>query len=366
MSTSAASEELKDILGAEDIDLRVTYEDDSNLGEAHTVTLSDGSTIQVKDNGTMRTELTSQELADSHMGVGINLGNTLEAVLTMDDKKNVTDRTKYDTAWSQPVTSREFIDNLHTYGINPLRIPVAWSNGDADDGTYTINGKLLDRVEEVANYALDNGMYVVINDHWDNQWWGQFGACVKDEDGKKVADEETRAEAWKRYERYWTQIAERFKGYSDHLIFEGANEELGERLNDSICVNGPAKGYAKPDNATSDIKVLAGNLKPDELYDTANRINQLFVDTIRQSGGNNANRHLLIPGYNTDIGCTADDRYIMQYRCFGIPAHTLTVAVPKFIIKILQYFTIRSIVQTEVRMWIVLPVGLPVRRRQRW
>lgn len=71
---------------------------------------------------------------------------------------------------------------------------------------------------------------------------GAFGACKKDADGNKVADEETRAAAWTRYESYWTQISERFKDYSDHLIFEGANEELGTRLNDAICLNGPAKG----------------------------------------------------------------------------------------------------------------------------
>ena len=166
---------------------------------------------------------------------------------------------------------------------------------------------MLDRVEEVVNYALDNGMYVVINDHWDNQWWGQFGACKKDADGNKIADEETRKNAWTRYERYWTQICERFKNYSDHLIFEGANEELGERLNDGICVNGPAKGYSKPDNAGPDIEVVSGNLKTDELYDTTNKINQKFVDIVRASGGNNTNRHLLIPGYNTDILSTANE-----------------------------------------------------------
>ena len=61
-----------------------------------------------------------------------------------------------------------------------MRIPVAWSNGDKDDGTYTIDPKLLARVEQVANWALNQGMYVIINDHWDNQWWGQFGACYKE------------------------------------------------------------------------------------------------------------------------------------------------------------------------------------------
>ena len=301
---------LSKILGAEDIDIRMKWNDKSNIGDGHQVTLSNGSTITVKDNGTMRKDMTAQQLADTEMGMGINLGNTLEAVQAVENKKNVTG-TGYDTAWSQPVTTREYIDFLHTYGINTIRIPIAWSNGDIDDGTYTIRGDMLDRVEEVVNYALDNGMYVVINDHWDNQWWGQFGACKKDANGNKVTDEETRKNAWTRYEKYWTQICERFKNYSDHLIFEGANEELGERLNDGICVNGPAKGYSKPDNAGPDIEVVSGNLKTDELYDTTNKINQKFVDIVRASGGNNTNRHLLIPGYNTDILSTANEKFIM-------------------------------------------------------
>ena len=313
---SASAEEatnLNKILGAEDLaDLKMKWNDTSNItaGQTKEVTLSDGSTITIKDNGTMRKELSSQELADNEMGSGINLGNTLEAVWTVDTKNDVTGA-KFDQAWNQPETTREYIECLHSYGINTLRIPIAWSNGDVDDGTYTIRPALLDRVETVVNYALDCGMYVIINDHWDNQWWGQFGACVKDEEGKKVADEKTRANAWVRYESYWKQIAERFQGYSDHLIFEGANEELGERLNDGICVNGPAKGYCKPDNAGKDVEVISGNLKTDELYDTVNKINKKFVDIIRESGGNNAYRHLLIPGYNTNIQNTADERFIM-------------------------------------------------------
>ena len=63
---------------------------------------------------------------------------------------------------------------------------------DSEDGTYTINEKYLGRVEEVVNYALNCGMYVIVNDHWDSQWWGQFGACKEDADGKKTADETKR------------------------------------------------------------------------------------------------------------------------------------------------------------------------------
>lgn len=140
---------------------------------------------------------------------------------------------------------------------------------------------------------------------------GQFGACKKDAEGNKTADEETRKAAWARYEKYWTQICERFKNYSDHLILESANEELGTRLNDAICLNGPAKGYNKPDDAAADVEALGGNLTTDELYQTTNSINQKFVDIVRASGGNNADRHLLIAGYNTNIKDTIDDRFIM-------------------------------------------------------
>lgn len=298
------------ILEAEDISLRMKWNDKSNVGEGHTVTFSDGSTITAKDNGSIRKEMTAQQLADTEMGIGINLGNTMEATYAVEKKASLT-KTDYDTAWGQPVTTQEYIDCLHSYGINTVRIPVAWSNGDIDDGNYTIRTEMMDRIEEVVNYALNDGMYVIINDHWDNQWWGQFGACKKDADGNKVVDEETRKAAWTRYERYWMQICERFKDYSDHLIFEGANEELGSRLNDSICVNGPAKGYRKPDDAGEDVEAVSGNLTTDELYQTTNEINQKFVDIVRASGGNNINRHLLVAGYNTNISDTSDSRFAM-------------------------------------------------------
>jgi hypothetical protein len=89
------------------------------------------------------------------------------------------------------------------------------------------------------------------------------------------------------------------------LIFEGANEELGTRLNDPICSNGFI--------VSKDAKEvgIGGNLTEDECYTTANAINQKFVDVVRATGGNNAYRHLLIPGYDTDIASTADNRFKM-------------------------------------------------------
>ena len=312
---------------------RFVWEDTSNIGEAQEVQIVGGTSESMikKDNGKMRQELNSQDLVDSHMGLAINLGNTMEATLSMPIKMQYAAKdyegvsaTWFETAWGASVTTQKYIDTLHSYGINTLRIPVAWSNMDSEDTTYTINEKYLGRVEEIVNYALNDGMYVIINDHWDNGWWGQFGAAKKeprlDADGNpkygtdgsplynKVADEERRAEAWKRYERYWTQIAERFKDYSDHLIFEGANEELGKRLNDSIYRNGygaPTDPYDTTDEA------LPGNLKQDEMYKITNDINQKFVEVVRNTGGNNESRFLLIPGYDTNMGYTADERFVM-------------------------------------------------------
>jgi endoglucanase len=107
------------------------------------------------------------------------------------------------------------------------------------------------------------------------------------------ADKTKRANAMTMYKSMWTQISERFKNYSDYLIFEGANEEVGNRLNDA------QKGGK------------IGTLSKDELYETANKINQTFVDTVRATGGNNELRFLLIPGYNTDIDETCNDKFVM-------------------------------------------------------
>ncbi|MCH5268757.1 MAG: glycoside hydrolase family 5 protein [Lachnospiraceae bacterium] len=292
--------------------------------------------ITIKDNGSVRKNLTAQELADKHMGLAINLGNTMEATIAIDKKMAAAangyaniEATAFETSWGAAETTQAYMDRLHSYGINTVRIPVAWSNMDSEDETYTINDKYLARVEEIVNYALNNGMYVIINDHWDNGWWGQFGARkivevpatdadgneIKDEDGNvvmrqnRVADEKTRANAMERFKSYWTQIAKRFENYSDHLIFESANEELGERLNDKIYLN----GYSVPtDKNNADDIGVSGNLTKQQCYDKVNEINQAFVDVVRGSGSeNNKYRHLLIAGFDTNFEATADSNFKM-------------------------------------------------------
>ena len=226
--------------------------------------------------------ITALELSKK-MGNGINLSNTLEA-FGAEELGLGKDPKEYETFWGQPVTTPELMKLYKESGFDTIRIPVAWTNAmDWKNKNYVIGTDYIDRVEEVVNYALDAGLYVIFNDHWDGDWWGMFGS----------ASEATRAEAWKLYEAMWTQLAVRFKNYSEKVIFEGGNEEIGNRLNDVFAV---------PDS---------GSLKGDEIYEVANKINQKFVDVVRKTGGNNSQRFLLIPGYNTDVGMTCDDRFVM-------------------------------------------------------
>lgn len=265
-------------------------------------------------DGVVREDLTATDVAVL-MGNGINLGNTMEAY-----KHSVTgdipSATSCETAWGQPVTTQEMIDGMKAAGFDTIRIPVAWTNGmHFEEGDYTISEELLDRVEEIVNYALNDDMYVIINDHWDGSWWGMFG------------NDATEEAAFEMYTSMWTQIGERFGDYGDYVIFESANEELGDRLNDTDIFADVYKGYNDKVSDTIFADAFAEftedeledgsylnkvtDLDTNEQYEMVNKINQTFVDTIRDLGGNNANRFLLIAGFSTDIAKTCDSRYQM-------------------------------------------------------
>ena len=241
----------------------------------------------VVDNGVMREGLTALE-ATRLMGNGINLGNTLEAC---DNNVGIKTNTplSYETYWGQPKTTQAMIDGMKAAGFDTIRIPVAWMTNATHlyEGDYTIDADYMDRVEEVVRYARKAGMYVIINDHWDGGWYGMFGS----------ESAETRALAMEAYKGMWQQIAERFRDYSDYLIFESANEELGGRFDE----NSPL--YCSDSVVTY--------LTDDERYALTNEINQTFVDVVRATGGNNATRFLLIAGYSTNIDQTCDDRFQM-------------------------------------------------------
>ncbi|MCD8095351.1 MAG: cellulase family glycosylhydrolase [Ruminococcus sp.] len=202
--------------------------------------------------------LTATEVVKD-MGVGINLGNTFENTYI------------FETGWGSPKITQEMIQGYKDSGFDSIRIPVAWSMTYSDASTYTIDEDKMDRIKEVVEWALEADMYVIINIHWDGGWWAEeFGT-----------DEEA---AMNHYTTVWEQIAEAFKDYGDHLIFESLNEEGGS---------------------------WASYMTTDESYQILNDINQEFVDLVRESGGNNAYRHLLIAGYETNISETCDSRFVM-------------------------------------------------------
>ena len=227
------------------------------------------SIVAPKKEQTMRDIKTMDIVRE--MGVGINLGNTFEAVI---EGYQAEVPSSYEVAWGSPYISREIIEGYAKSGFGVLRIPVAWSN--MMDKDYTINQLYIDRVKEVTEWALNSGMYVIVNIHWDGGWWEDFP--------------KNKAELMKKYERIWTQLATAFNEYGDFLILESLNEEGGwEKVWNRYSKTG--------DKAAS--------------YGLLNEINQKFVDIIRSSGGNNEKRHLLIAGYNTDFELTSDEMFKM-------------------------------------------------------
>lgn len=216
------------------------------------------------------------------MGNGINLGNTLEAYGHASYGTSSA-TSVYETAWGMPVTTKEMIQGMKDAGFDSIRVPVAWTNMmNYESGDYTINEAYINRVGEIIEWAIEADMVVVVNDHWDGDWWAMFGS----------ADQATRDKAMELYTSMWTQLAEAYKEYDYHLVFESGNEEMGTRLNDEW-------------------NKQTGVLTEDECYETTNTINQKFVDIIRASSSYNKDRFLLIAGYNTDIDKTVDDRYKM-------------------------------------------------------
>lgn len=225
----------------------------------------------VSASATSAKEMTMADIIKD-MGVGINLGNTFESCGVETGVGSWTYKAAFETGWGSPKVTQAMIQGMADEGFGSVRIPVAWSNTfKKGDTTYTIDQDALDRVKEVAQWAVDADLYVIVNIHWDGGWWAKAFGTDKDE-------------AMKRYTRMWEQIADEFKDFDQHLIFESLNEE-----------GGSWEEY----------------VSKDESYKMLNEVNQTFTDLVRNSGGNNADRPLLIAGYNTDIAKTCDERFEM-------------------------------------------------------
>ncbi len=229
-------------------------------------------------------DITSMELVKD-MGIGWNLGDTLDVCQADRDgdgkiNEHVEEGEKVDeTLWGNPKATKELFTALKEDGIKSVRIPVTWR--DHMDAEGNVDREWMDRVHEVVDYAYSQDMYVILNVHHDGGGDPKFGAWIIE--GAKNDKENT----LKRYKNLWSQIAEEFKDYGDKLVFESMNE---------VGFDGVAENTA---------------------YNLLNEFNQAFVDLVRNSGGNNGSRHLLIAGYWTDIARTCSGSFKMPSDSAG-------------------------------------------------
>lgn len=221
-----------------------------------TVTVTAGAetaTVTVtQDEGTVTPEgnitKTAQQIAKD-MTPGWNLGNTLEAT---------GDGLACETAWQPTKTTQQIIDAVKAAGFKAVRIPCSWeihsgSNGDID-------AQWMARVKQVVDYCILDGLYVVLNDHWDNGW-------IEVDGFSNLSESNVSAKA-ERLAALWKQIATEFRDYDEHLLFAGLNEPNAA------------------DQPTTDALI---------------RYEQAFIDAVRSTGGNNASRTLVVQGPSTDI-----------------------------------------------------------------
>ena len=186
--------------------------------------------------------------------VGWNLGNSLDSHYKSPGAPNLSE----ETIWGNPKVTQELIDFVQSQGFNAIRIPVTWFNHTYKDSSdhYVIYDEWLDRVKEVVDYAYNKGMYVMINTHHDDK---VLYAGINDQ----IVYNEVKTTA----ASFWRQIANKFKDYDEHLMFEAYNE-----------IDNKQDSWVFSDFAAKQV----------------NTLNQIFVDTVRSTGGNNRYRLLVI------------------------------------------------------------------------
>lgn len=271
-----------------------------------TETTAPSPTESPKDEPAEWHELGAEEITAA-MGLGWNLGNQLEA-----SKGGWPS----EIAWGNPVISEELIKAVKEQGFSTVRIPVSYLDKIGAAPDYTIDELWLDRVQQVVDYVINNDMYAIINIHGDGYYTVDKAwlLCAEDDEKQKEIKE--------KYEAVWKQIAERFKNYDEHLIFESMNEEFNNQ-------------YGNPDA---------------KAYANINAYNQIFVDTVRKTGSNNTKRWLLVPGWNTNVEYTAGD------YGFVIPEDTLCEAEGKRLMISVHFydpynFTLEENAASQTTQW---------------
>lgn len=213
-----------------------------------------------------------------NMKAGWNLGNTLDA-FTGNESAGLSS----EQSWGMVPTTNEIVAAIKEAGFGTIRIPVTWHNHlEKEEGSdsFSINSDWLDRVQEVVDYGIGNGLYVIINIHHDTAENVYYPDSAHYEQSEQYI------------RTVWTAVSGRFRDYGDHLIFESMNEP---RL----------VGTQYEWNFQEAAKECKDSL------DCINKLNQVFVDTVRSSGGKNADRYLMVPGYGASLAGEDTDLFIL-------------------------------------------------------
>ena len=232
-------------------------------------------------------ETSSTEFAQS-IGRGWNLGNTFDACEKFSEEKAGLET---ETMWGNPETTKELFAFVKECGFDSVRIPVTWSQHLSDTDDYTIDPLWLDRVNDVVDFALECDLKVILNTHHEDAFW-----LITDEENKEVSREILC--------KVWLQLCDRFAQYGENLIFETMNEPRVANAEDEWQGNAESRAVV-------------------------NYLNLAALETIRKSGGKNAERFVLIPTYaasgldeNIDaLELPEDDRVIVSVHYYYKTAH---------------------------------------------
>ena len=208
------------------------------------------------------------------LGVGWNLGNTFDAT----GGSWIKDEMDIETAWHGDRTKEALIEALRQAGFDSIRIPVSWH--DHVDGEFNISDRWLSRVQEVVDWAIERDMYVIVNIHHDCEKSYYYPSYECLENSQKYVS------------AIWSQLSARFIDYNEHLIFENLNEP---RLKDTP--------YEWMSGSTAK--------EVTESMECINALNQTFVNTVRASGGKNAERYLMVSGYDAAVAGVITDRFVL-------------------------------------------------------
>lgn len=243
------------------------HEDDYGVWQRYDASKIESITFSVFHKGESYTEESAVE-AVKKMGLGTNFGNCMD-VVAMWLNMNNNSVTEFEKGWGQEPTTKPMVDFLKKEGFGAVRIPVTWFQHIKDDGT--VDEAWMNRVQEIVDYVVDNGMYCILNVHHDT------GADNDEYKHWIKADVDNYNANKGKFEKLWTQIAARFKDYDQHLIFEGFNEMLDANSN-----------WNNPANNNS--------------YKGLNAYAQSFVNAVRATGGNNTTRNLVVNTYAAACG----------------------------------------------------------------